>query len=198
LEAVNEVLEAIGHAPIASLTNIPNADSQSALNRLRQISGEVQAEGWFFNTNFDYQLPVDSNGTVPLPEAALTVDTVGRSYNDYDVTDRDGKLYDLQRNTFQFPLTAVIKVDMVLELPWTHLQEMARRYIVAKTARRYAESKLGDPNRSQFTRSDEGMARSHLKSVDNRQADRRVVRSARRIYELHSRSTGNRTVSARS
>lgn len=193
LEAVNEVLEAIGHAPISSLAAIPNIDGRSALNRLRQVSTEIQARRWYFNTNHSLELAVDVNGEVPLPADTLYVDTVGGSYADHLVTERDGKLYDLESNSFDFGDVTSVCVDLTVELPWDDLQEVARRAIVTRAARRFAERKLGDPNLATYTARDERLAMADLRRHDNQQADRRVVKSNRRIRAL-GRSTGLRTI----
>lgn len=196
LDAVNDVLEAISASPISSLAAIPMIEGRAALNRLRQVSAEIQLEGWYFNTNYDFELPVSTDGEVVLPDNTLSVDVVPGRGRHNQVTDRDGKLFDLETNSFDFSDSQSVRVDIVLELPWEHLQEAARRAIVTRAARRFAQRWLGDPNIAQYTAEDERLAYVELKKQDSRQADRRLVHPQRGIHST-GRSTGRRLVISR-
>ena len=48
LQAVNQILASVGQAPVTTLEQT-NPDVSIALDTLRQVSREVQAEGWSFN-----------------------------------------------------------------------------------------------------------------------------------------------------
>ena len=50
LEAVNTILSAIGEAPVNSLTGSLPIDATQAQNLLKEISREIQAAGWHFNS----------------------------------------------------------------------------------------------------------------------------------------------------
>ena len=50
LEAVNTLLHTIGEAPVNSLTGTLPIDATLALNTINEISREVQAAGWHFNS----------------------------------------------------------------------------------------------------------------------------------------------------
>lgn len=193
LEAVNDVLEAISQAPLSSLAAIPTIDGRQALNRLRQVSTEIQAKGWYFNTNYDFELPVSLNGEVILPAATLYVDIVPSGIGCGAATERNGKLFNVETNSFDFGDYTVVRVDLVQELPWDHLQEVARRAIVTRAARRFAQRKLGDPNLAQYTADDERLAHIELRKHDNKQADRKMVQPHRSIHST-GRATGRRTV----
>ena len=52
LEAVNTMLSMIGEAPVNSLTGTLPLDATIAKNTLTEISREVQAAGWHYNTEF--------------------------------------------------------------------------------------------------------------------------------------------------
>jgi hypothetical protein len=45
LQAVNQILASVGQAPVTTLEQT-NPDVSIALDTLRQVSREVQAEGW--------------------------------------------------------------------------------------------------------------------------------------------------------
>ncbi len=51
-----------------------NPDVAIALNTLREVSREVQSEGWTYNKEFDYELTPDSNDEIVIPDNMLQVD----------------------------------------------------------------------------------------------------------------------------
>ena len=56
-----------------------NPDVAIALNTLREVSREVQSEGWSFNTEFDYKITPDSNNEIRIPDDVLQMD-LNQSY----------------------------------------------------------------------------------------------------------------------
>jgi len=65
LQAVNEILASVGQAPVtvietqnitledgSQVSEVTNPDVAIILNTLHQVSREVQAEGWTFNTDY--------------------------------------------------------------------------------------------------------------------------------------------------
>ena len=51
-----------------------NPDVAIALNTLREVSREVQSEGWSFNTEFDYKITPDSNDEIRIADDVLQMD----------------------------------------------------------------------------------------------------------------------------
>ena len=60
LPAVNEILASVGQAPVTTLDQT-NPDVAIAYDTLLQVSKEVQAEGWTFNQEFEYEIVTDNN-----------------------------------------------------------------------------------------------------------------------------------------
>lgn len=54
LDAVNEIIGAIGEAPVNTLENIMNVDVISALRILRNNNRSFQSRGWSFNSITEY------------------------------------------------------------------------------------------------------------------------------------------------
>jgi hypothetical protein len=114
LEAVNDMLSAIGESPVATLDD-PPADAEVAIRLLRMESRALQAEGWHFNTSTEVKLLPNGSGEFELPANTLKVDTSGCSAN-LDLVNRGGKLYDPRKQTFVLTGLTSVTVDMVLLL----------------------------------------------------------------------------------
>ena len=54
LQAINEILASVGQAPVTTFDQT-NPDVAIAYNTLKQVSREVQAEGWTFNQEYHYK-----------------------------------------------------------------------------------------------------------------------------------------------
>lgn len=163
LEAVNEMLLAIGEAPINTLSEPGFVDAQIAIAQLRRTSREVQGEGWQFNREPETTLLVDVNGNINLTSNTIGVYPDGRdSYR--NLTVRGGKLYDIEDKTFTF--TDPVSATVVYFLPFDQLPEPARNYITIRAARRYQDKMLGDDNSHVFDQADEDVARASLLSSD--------------------------------
>jgi len=81
LEAVNTILSAIGEAPINSLSGTLPIDATQAKNLLTEISREVQAAGWHYNSFYDYTLSRDTDNKIPLADNIMRVDLDINKYN---------------------------------------------------------------------------------------------------------------------
>lgn len=172
LEAVNEILAVIGEAPVASLTGSLPTDAAMALNRLRTRSRGLQAQGWSFNTDHDYELAVDANNEIPLPNNALSVDAV----DDLNIVTRGRKLYDRVKHTYKIGKN--IKVDIIRFLPFEELPEYARQFLFISTGRRFQDQLLGDADLHQFTRDDESAAWAAFLNSEAEHGDYNVIRES--------------------
>ena len=169
LDAINSMLIGIGEAPVNTL-NSGLQEAEVAEIVLESISREVQASGWSFNTDIRYELSPNSVNNISLPSNTLQVDTTGlkRDYNS-DVIERDGRLYDRTKNTFDF--TASVKVDIVYFFEFEKLPEVARRYITLRAGRKFQESTIGSSEMTQLQYKDEQQALFSLRDADSQAAD---------------------------
>ena len=102
LEAVNKMLESIMESPVNTIsTNDLPAEVQTAVNTLKEVSRDVQKEGFAFNTDEDFELLRDSEGHVYVPGNALDVDLTVDNQN-ADVVQRGLRLYDRKNHTYVF------------------------------------------------------------------------------------------------
>ncbi len=148
LEAVNEMLRAIGESPVSSI-DTGNADVQTCVDLLRQHSIKTQKHGWWFNTDYEYELTPDGSGFLLLPSNTLKVDVTDADKYLKSYVIRGSKLYDNIEHTSVF--TEVVEVDIVVGLDWTDLPQTARDYIISCAGLEFVDTDIGDQTRHAFT-----------------------------------------------
>ena len=70
LPAINQILSTCGQAPVTTLDQT-NPDVAIAYATLLQVTREVQAEGWTYNSEFHVLFPIDSNNEIPIANNIL-------------------------------------------------------------------------------------------------------------------------------
>jgi hypothetical protein len=148
LEAVNEMLNAIGEGQVSSL-DTGNADVQQCVRLLRDHSRKVQSRGWWFNTDHEYEITPNGDGHLVLPANVLRVDPVMEDRHEKPWVQRGLKLYDPKDHTFIF--TESVKVDMVTGLAWDELPQTARAYITACAGLEFVDTDMSNEVRHSFT-----------------------------------------------
>ncbi len=174
LEAINTILSAIGEAPINTLSGSLPIDATQAQNLLKEISREIQAAGWHFNSFYDYTLSLDTNSKIPLATNIMRVDLNINKYSpsDYDVIKRGGFLFNKKENTYIFDKNLDAKV--ILFLPFNELPENGRRYITIRAARIFQDRLLGANTLHGFGVQDELNALAILKQEEADTADHSI------------------------
>lgn len=151
LEAVNEMMTAIGTTPVNSLDAPGSADVAIAVDTLDSISREVQSEGWWFNTSH-YESLAPSGNQITVPANVLSLrPSAGTTSNPPETRPfvvRENKLYNPLTASFSF--TSAVRADIVRLLDFEDLPESARRYIAIRAARIFQEKVLGDENMGVF------------------------------------------------
>jgi hypothetical protein len=149
LEAVNEMLNAIGEGQVSSL-DTGNADVQQCVRLLRDHSRKVQKRGWWFNTDHEYELTPNGNDHLVLPANTLKVDPAGVDRWEKPWVQRGLKLYNPSEHTFVF--TKSVKVDLVTGLDWDSLPQTARDYITACAGLEFTDTDMASEVRHSFTK----------------------------------------------
>lgn len=183
LEAVNEMLSAIGESPVASLAEAQGVpDAHTALALLRRISRAVQKKGWTWNTEEDYRLAPNAAGEIVLPANTIRVDPT-------DTTDdfifRGGKLWDRDEHTFA--IGRAVNVDIVFMLPFAELPESAREFISAAAVRRFENRLSGDSGANQINSNDALQAWADLLQDECESADYNVIKDSPTIWRIARR-----------
>lgn len=141
LDAVNEILAAIGESPVSTLEGNANTDVMSALRILNKHNRREQSLGWTFNTTEDEQLTPDMfSQLIPWQPTFLRVLPVsgGSPY-----TNRGGYVYDRTNKTDRF--SGPVSVQLVELAGYDEMPEVFRAYVVAKAAKDFNISFFGAP-----------------------------------------------------
>jgi len=179
LEAVNEMLAAIGEAPVSTLTPPLTAEVQVAVDTLRNVSRKVQVVGWWFNEEDHYELSLDVDSKAVIPGNVLNIDVTDQMC-DVDLVNRDGFLYDKIGHTFV--LAKAPECTITWFLPWADLPEAAREYIKIKAARIYQQRTIGSGDHYSFTKNDEAEAYATMLSMETENGDYTIFDN----YDIYS------------
>ena len=172
LPAVNQILQSIGHAPVTTLDET-NPDVAIAYNTLLQVSKEVQAEGWTFNTEFNFPLTPDNNKEIIVTSSMLQIDLTDE-YPNKDVVVRDGKLYERAEDhaTNKWTAGQTYYFDIVWYYnEWLDLPVPIQDYIISKAATVTAQRIIGDPQLIRTLQQREMFSRSNALEYECRQGD---------------------------
>ncbi len=183
LPAVNEILASVGQAPVTTLDQT-NPDVAIAYDTLIRVSREVQAEGWSFNTEYNYKTQTNSNREFLIPNNMLQVDLststtasnrVATVNSNKDVVRRGGKLYDKNKDKDQTLLTnnsgEDIYLDIVWWFDWVDLPVPFQDYIVSRAATIVSSRIVGDPQQYQLLQQKEVLNRAVIVEYECNQGD---------------------------
>jgi hypothetical protein len=132
LQAVNDMLAAIGESPVNSLEGDPNADVANCRRILAQVNREIQAKGWTFNIEEGATLLPDTfSNLIEYMSDFLRMTTTGGTL----YINRGGYVYDRTARSDVF--TGPITVDLIKLKSFSEMPECFRSYIVAKASRRF-------------------------------------------------------------
>lgn len=169
LDAVNDMLLAIGETPVSSLSSgLP--DAALAQQILSRKSREVQMVGWGQNTLEGFELARDSQNLIPVPQNALSVKTVTarnfRKENNPPVSGHlrvsvrkssDGTqfiLWDQDNNRETWPNDPSVTVDMVILQPFDDLSPSLQSYIMKYAGHQFQKGAIASGVLSSFTQED--------------------------------------------
>ncbi len=179
LDAVNSILMSVGESPVNTLST-QSPEVAIAQTTLRQVTREVLAEGWVFNTEQAVKFTPDSNDQILLSDAVLNVDT-NRYYHldTYDVIRKDGKLYNRYEHSNTFPDEDTMYLDIIWMYAFEEIPQVFRDYITAKASRIASLRMVSDLEINSALQQDEVIARSNAIQYDTDQADYNVFNDGR-------------------
>ena len=172
LEAVNIMLSSIGEAPVNSLSS-GLVDAELAQTTLHNVSREVQAAGWSFNTEYNRSYALDGAGELLLGNDVLKADMCATRTESFDLVQRGTKMYNRAEGTYVLT-DGPIKLDIVVFLDYALLPEAARRYITIRAARIFQDRTIGSQELHGFQLRDEQMALTELRDSDAENADHSI------------------------
>ena len=169
LPAVNQILQSCGQAPVTTLDQT-NPDVAIAYQTLLEVSREVQAEGWSFNKEFNYQMTPDNNKQILIPNNVLQIDLSNNAANmDKDVIRRSGKLYDKANHTYTF--TDKVECDITWLFDWVDIPTPIADFITARAASVVSSRIVGDGTQYQILQQKEAFTRAMALEYECNQGD---------------------------
>ena len=160
LSAVNSILGAIGQSPVTSLS-FTNPEISFIYNLLKEVSQDVQNEGWHFNSEPHVEFPPDSNGYISISNTILRLDVTDGYREKYkDVIRKDGKLWDKVQHTNVF--TDKLLCDVVYLYSFENIPPVFRRYITYKASGRAAAQLIGNTEIVKLLSTQENLARASI------------------------------------
>jgi hypothetical protein len=149
-----------------------NPDVAIALNTLREVSREVQAEGWTFNKEYDYPITPDSNNEIRIPNNVLQMD-LNQNYPvnmNRDSVNRGGKLYDRTAHSYTWD-DETVYVDITWYFDWDSVPTPIQSFITCRAASIVSSRIIGDPNQYQMLQQKEAFARAMALEYECNQGD---------------------------
>ena len=146
---------------------------------LMECNIDVQNEGWVFNTEQDYPVPLEPDNTITIPTNVLRLD----QFDNLDVkrTDtvmrtRNGekKLYDKFNHTYEFKpfgATRTFRAEIIWLFPYEDLPSVFQRYITTRASVRAATQMVTNQQLAQMLMAQEQMLRAACMEYECNQSD---------------------------
>jgi hypothetical protein len=158
LDAVNQMLSCIGGSAVVSI-DTDNPEVASAVAILEETTRTVLAEGWNFNTEQEYPFVPSVDDEILLPSNVLSFTTTyAKHYADYQVVERQGKLYDKLSHSYKFNET--IYADVVWGFEFNDCPQPFKEYITARASRQYASRLVASKEQVELISQDEASTRA--------------------------------------
>jgi hypothetical protein len=191
LQAVNRMLVSIGETPVNTLDAGLN-EASIALEILRQVSREVQAQGWTVNTWKEYTLSANVDNQFVLGTDVLKVDTV-REHSNIDVVMKlsvDGTKYLLwdQENHTETFTQDTLKVTIVYLMDFAELTPSLQHYIMLKAGSVFQKGMVSSPTLFEFTQGDILEALANAEAYDSETEDTNCLVTSTSCYMIAMRN----------
>ena len=182
LMAVNTLLSNIGQAPTITL-DTTNPQVSMAERVLDEVSNDVQAEGWVFNTEPGYPFhPEQKTLHINIPTNVLRVDAPDGCL--MDVVIRQNRLYDRIAHTDKWTCSQYLDVMWLLE--WEDLPEAAKNYILIRAANLFAMRATGSTEVAKYSEREEANARAAMIQYECDQGDYSVFSNGQGMNPLRT------------
>ena len=181
LEAVNTILATIGEAGMSSLSTgtFEITDSAMAQRTLKEITIDVQSEGWTWNTDQNVEIAPTAQNIYPLPAGTLSVYFSPNQYPQSQYVLRGLRVYDRQRHKFDFAADIgspkLIAANVTTQLPWEQIPHAAQQYITIRAARIFSDRYVASSVVFTYTTADEDQARTMLIRAEESTLDNNLL-----------------------
>lgn len=183
LDAVNEVLSAVGSSPVNSLEDELNVDVLNAVRILDSVSKEIQSRGWDFNIEDSVALlPDDDTNLVPCPNNYLRFVSSG-----YKLIRRSGYFFDILSQTNEFPEGLTLDT-LVRGLDFEELPEVFRKFITCRAARIFQMRYLTSDDLNKHLMTEESSAYADIIDYDLTTGNYNILNDDQYISQYIQRS----------
>ena len=150
-----------------------NPEVAIAFNTLKEVSREVQSEGWTFNKELNLEVAPDATTKkVAIPNNAIQYDlsqdyvaNLGRNS-----VNRGGYLYDTIHHTDEWE-DEKLYIDVLWEWDYTYIPQPIQSYIVAKASSVFSSRVIGDVQQFQMLSQKEAYTRAMALEYECNQGD---------------------------
>lgn len=183
LDAVNEILSAVGSSPVNSLEGELNVDVLNAVRILDSVSKEIQSRGWDFNIEDSVALlPDDDTNLVPCPNNYLRFVSSG-----YKLIRRSGYFFDILSQTNEFPEGLTLDT-LVRGLAFEELPEVFRKFITCRAARIFQMRYLTSDDLNKHLMTEESSAYADIIDYDLTTGNYNILNDDQYISQYIQRS----------
>lgn len=183
LDAVNEILSAVGSSPVSSLEDELNVDVLNAVRILDSVSKEIQSRGWDFNIEDSVALlPDDDTNLVPCPNNYLRFVSSG-----YKLIRRSGYFFDILSQTNEFPEGLTLDT-LVRGLDFEELPEVFRKFITCRAARIFQMRYLTSDDLNKHLMTEESSAYADIIDYDLTTGNYNILNDDQYISQYIQRS----------
>lgn len=138
LDAVNQILSAIGSDPVMSLEDSLDMDVINARRLLKETSRNVQRQGWDFNKTTRTLIPDEKSHKIAWDNTVIHLEANdGNTY-----VKRGSWLYNMTEGTIEFP--KAVEVTVIYGVDFDDLPDCFKNYITAKAALDFQTRYFGD------------------------------------------------------
>ena len=181
LEAVNTILATIGEAGLSSLSTDTAAitDSAMAQRTLKEVSTDVQAEGWTWNTDNGVEIAPTASNTYVVPAGTLSIQFSPNQYPQGQYVLRGLKIYNRQLHKFDFANdigdAKLYAANKITKLDWDQIPHSAQQYITIRAARIFSDRYTASSVVFTYTTADEDQARTMLIRAEESTLDNNLL-----------------------
>lgn len=186
LEAVNEVLKAVGETKVNSLDS-GLADAEAAQDVLATQTRIVLGKGWACNSDYALKLLPDEAGRIRVPDNVLRIDESTRLLHvTVRYLDSIPYLYNIKEHSFLF--ARAVSCDIVYLLDFEELTSQLREYITLCAAMEYQQSELASVQIDKMLEKRRAEALAALEDAEADQEDTNVLQQSPHCYAITYRN----------
>lgn len=176
---VNRLLRAAGLMTISRI-DIASPDVAMAVDTLDDLDIQMQSEGWYFNTEFDYPIIRDTDNYLRLPGNFLDARMQNNKW-----TARGSSLYDLENHTFVATEDLDIQ-ELVLRIDFPDTPVVYQQALLTAAEAKFFADMDGDQNmlrnlevkaqQAKFTLRQRDLQRKHVNALNNSTAGKLLAK----------------------